>query len=293
MALVRFGSGRLTAVVSARGAELQALDTADGQPLLWNGDPAWWTGRAPLLFPIVGRVPNDEILVEGRRYPLKQHGFARVSDFALRDASDSRCSFELVANAQTGAAYPFDFALVVDYEVSDATLTTRATVINRETHRMMPFSFGYHPAFLWPLRPGARKTDYRLEFSHRETGSVVRPTADGFLATARRLPNPVSAARLLPLDDTIFAEGALVFDVLDSNAISYRGVAGHSVHVEFKGMPHLGIWSKPGAPFVCIEPWHGFAAPAGFDGELASKPGIIALAPGARQCFEMAISIVF
>lgn len=290
MTLTRLTSGRLKAAVSTHGAELQALETADGVPLLWHGDAAWWTGRSPLLFPIVGRVPDDEILVEGRRYPLKQHGFARTSAFTLLAASETRCSYGLTSSAETEAAYPFAFTLAVAYEVTGETLVVRATVSNREPTRPMPFSFGFHPAFLWPLRPGTRRTDCDLLFSHGETASIARP-ADGLLATARQ-PNPVGESRRLPLQDALFADGALIFDAVASDSITYRNGAGLSVRISFKGMPHLGIWSKPGAPFVCIEPWHGFAAPEGFAGELADKPGIILLPAGDSRSFEMSISIV-
>lgn len=292
MTLTRLTSGRLKAAISARGAELQALEMADGQPLLWNGDPTWWTGRSPLLFPIVGRVPGDEILVEGRRYPLKQHGFARTSDFKPLAATETQCSFALTPNAETLAAYPFAFALVVDYEIVKDTLSIRAVVTNLEPGRAMPFSFGFHPAFLWPLRSGTPKTDCELVFSHHETAPVARP-ADGLLARARQ-PNPVGQNRLLALRDDLFTDGAIIFDTLESDSITYRSSGGGpSVLVSFKSMPHLGIWSKPGAPFVCIEPWHGFAAPEGFAGELAEKPGILSLAPGASHSFEMQISVVF
>lgn len=290
MTLTRIGTGRLRAVVSARGAELQALETADGRPLLWSGDPTWWTGRAPLLFPIVGRVQDDEILVEGRRYPLKQHGFARTHDFTPVSANDTHCSFVLTASAGTRAVYPFAFALQVHYEITGDTLAVRAVVTNNESRRVMPFSFGFHPALLWPLRAGTQRDDHALIFSHAETASIARPT-DGFLSATRQR-NPVGDGRTLALRDELFSDGALIFDSLTSDTIMYRSGGALSVRISFKGMPHLGVWSKPGAPFVCIEPWHGYAAPEGFAGELADKPGIICLPPGNSRAFEMQISVV-
>lgn len=289
MTLTRIGSDQLSAAISPLGAELTSLETADGLPLLWNGDPAWWTGRSPLLFPIVGRVPGDEILIEGRRYPLKQHGFARTSMFARLAASQTRCSFRLAADAATRAVYPFAFVLDVHYEIAGATLTVRVDVTNEEPRRAMPFSFGFHPALRWPLHPGTPKDAHDLLFSHPEIATVARPR-DGFLAPQREA-NPVDADRVLHLRDAMFEAGALVFDTLASDAVRYRTGDGSSVRISFSGMPHLGIWSKPGAPFVCIEPWHGFAAPEGFAGELGDKPGIIQLAPGARHSFKMLLSV--
>lgn len=289
MRLIRLRSQRLEAAVSAHGAELQSLATADGQALLWHGDPAWWTGRAPLLFPIVGRVPGDEILVEGRRYPLKQHGFARTSDFAPVKQSEAACTFELTSSPATLAAYPFAFRLEVRYELFDTSLLVSAVVTNQAPRRAMPFSFGFHPALLWPLHSSAHKEDHDLSFSHAETAPIARPS-DGLLALTRH-PNPVGEGRHLRLRDDLFADGALIFDTLSSDRITYGCADGFSVAISFEGMPHLGIWSKPGAPFVCIEPWHGFAAPEGFADELAKKPGIICLPPGQSRGFQMRLSI--
>jgi len=290
MTVTRIGSSRLTAEVSAHGAELVALETAAGLPLLWNGDPAWWSGRAPLLFPIVGRVPDDTILVEGRRYPLKQHGFARLSQFELVEASPAACTFELRSGPQTRAQYPFAFALRVSYQIEDATLSIVAQVQNEEPARTMPFSFGFHPAFRWPLIPGTAREDYDLLFPSAEPSAIARPR-DGLLAPERE-PSPVADTGKLALRDAIFENGALIFDRLPSRSLRYRHANRDLLRVEFPAMPHLGVWTKPGAPFVCIEPWHGYAAPLGFAGELMEKPGIIALSPATQRAFEMRVSVV-
>lgn len=289
MPVTRIASAKLSAAISVRGAELVALETADGTPLLWNGDSAWWTGRAPLLFPIVGRVPDDQILVEGRRYPLNQHGFARTSDFTCIAATADTCSFRLTASPQSQAAYPFAFVITAHYAISDDTLVTRIEVTNAESQRAMPFSFGFHPALLWPLPPDARRDGHDLIFAHAETAPIGRPV-DGLLGAVRQ-PNPVGANRILPLTDGLFEGGALIFDRLASTAIDYRNASGSIVGISFENLPHLGIWTKPGAPFICIEPWHGFAAPEGFSGELSQKPGIILLPPGRTEAFAMRISV--
>ena len=220
---------------------------------------------------------------------MKQHGFARTSDFTCIAATAESCRFRLAASAQSQAAYPFCFALTAHYEIADATLICRVEVTNEEPHRGMPFSFGFHPAFLWPLPPDTSRDGHDLIFSHAETTAIGRPD-EGLLGAARQA-NPVSAERRLPLSDALFEEGALIFDTLASNAITYRNSIGESLLISFENLPHLGIWTKPGAPFVCIEPWHGFAAPHGFAGELAQKPGIIRLPAGGTMAFTMRITI--
>lgn len=288
MSHTRIASDTLAAAISAHGAELVALE-AKGTPLLWDGDPAWWAGRSPLLFPIVGRVPDDLITIEGHRYPLKQHGFARLSTFDLVAATAAHCRFRLTDSSGTRALYPFAFALTLDYDIAGNTLSVHARVENRETQRMMPFSFGFHPAFRWPLPPATGKEDHMLVFSHAEHAATARPL-DGLLAPKRH-PNLVGDSRRLALDDALFEEGALIFDTLASNTITYRNSRGASIEIGFDNLPHLGIWTKPGAPFVCVEPWHGYAAPLGFSGELADKPGVVRLAPGAAAEFIMRLTI--
>jgi galactose mutarotase-like enzyme len=282
------GSSQLSATIAARGAELIALQTNDGTQLLWNGDAKWWSGRSPPLFPIVGRLPGDKALIDGAIYDLPQHGFARASTFALRAADARSCTYELTSNPELLARYPRAFSLAVTYTVDGTALSIAATITNRDA-KVMPFSFGFHPAFLWPLEPDTDKTGHTLVFSENETAPIQRPD-DGLLSKHTQ-PNPV-ANGTLALDDALFAEGALIFTELRSRRIVYRGPGNLSLAVEFPGMPHLGVWTKPGAPFICIEPWQGYAAPVGFAGELATKPGIVLLPPATSATYAMTITVL-
>ncbi len=283
----RIASDALTASISADGAELVSLTTADGLELLWNGDARWWTGRSPLLFPIVGRLGDDTAWVDGVPYRMPQHGFARHTRFTRSATSGRSCTFELTAEDATLAVYPRQFLLRVQYVVEAATLSVVASVTNLEAERALPFSFGFHPAFRWPLEPGRDRGDYALTFAAPEPGPIRRPI-DGLLSQETE-PSPVRGAHL-PLADALFERGALVFRGLTSRAISYGRGSGANVRIAFVNLPDLGIWTKPGAPFVCIEPWHGFASPVGFSGELDAKPGIVRLGAGKTQTFEMHIS---
>ncbi|MDX2205961.1 MAG: aldose 1-epimerase family protein [Hyphomicrobiaceae bacterium] len=287
MSEVRIASPSLRATIAARGAELVALETAQGLPLLWHGDPQWWTGRAPLLFPIVGRLPGDTALIDGIAYDLPQHGFARTSTFQLLSADASRCTWELAASPELLARYPRTFALQVAYALDGPTLTVTATVANADA-RPMPVSFGFHPAFRWPLVPGAGRGGHALLFEALETAPIHWPV-DGLLS--RDTAHSPVAGRRLDLADALFDKGALIFVAPRSRTVTYRAPGGESIAVAFPGMPHLGIWTKPGAPFVCIEPWQGYAAPEGFAGELSGKPGMLVLPPGAKASFAMAITV--
>ncbi|HSI40528.1 MAG TPA: aldose 1-epimerase family protein [Xanthobacteraceae bacterium] len=282
---VTLTSSGLSAQVNPLGAELTRLADREGRDLLWNGDPAFWTGRAPLLFPIVGRLPGDRLLHKGAAYPMSQHGFARRRSFTLTDQGTSHATFRLVADEATRVQYPFDFALDVTYTLAEATLRIEARLANPGTEPL-PASFGFHPAFLWPLPYGGTRAEHRLTFELPEAAPVHRPVG-GLLSEAVE-PNP-AVDGVVELTDALFAADAVIFTQLRSRHIRF-GVPGEpGLEVAFEGMPHLGIWSKPGAPFVCIEPWQGYATPEGDERPFTDKPGLVFVPPGQTHRFAMAV----
>ena len=286
--MIRIASGDLAATVSPLGAELQALTTADGGEWLWIGDPAWWTGRAPLLFPVVGEVAGGVIRVDGRTYPMPKHGFARRRTFELTASAADEACFRLTADAATRAAYPFDFALDVRFAIAGTTLAITAAIINRGDVAM-PASFGFHPAFRWPLPGGGARGDHVVRFAEPELAPIRRIDKAGLLTPARH-PSPVAGAILRP-DDALFVDDALIFDAAVSRSLWF-GVPGRpGVSVEHPDLPLLGIWTKPGAPYLCLEPWQGIADPEGYAGEFRDKPGVVMIAAGDRRSVTMRITV--
>ena len=284
---VRIASAALSATIAPLGAELQTLGDADGRDLLWNGDPAYWTGRAPLLFPFIGRLNGDAYRLDGVSHPLGQHGFARRRNFALVEQAPARALFRLTDDEETRALYPFAFELDADYRIDGATLTMTITARNTGD-RPLPASFGYHPAFRWPLPYGAAREDHRILFEKDEP-APLRVLAGG-LASPELVPSPVEG-RSLPLTDTLFARDAMIWDRLESRQLLYGAGDGPQLDIRFPDMPWLGIWTKPGAGYVCIEPWAGMADPEGFEGEVWEKPGIIAIEPGGERSFRMIVTL--
>ncbi|HEY9212506.1 MAG TPA: aldose 1-epimerase family protein [Ancylobacter sp.] len=283
---VKLTSTLLSAEIAPLGAELVVLRDAKGADLLFNGDPAFWTGRAPLLFPIVGRLPGDALVHGGNSYPMLQHGFARRRVFTLLSASHDTAVFGLDADEETRKQYPFDFHLRVTYTLLEATLAITAIVSNPGTEPL-PASFGFHPAFAWPLPYGGARTEHRLVFAKQEVETIHRPVG-GLLSKATEL-NPAVDGVIVLDDDTLFARDALIFQHVRSHHVRY-GVPGEpGLEVDFEGMPQLGLWGKPGAPFVCIEPWYGYASPEGWGGEFSDKPGLAHIPPGGAQSFGMSV----
>ncbi|MDI1284014.1 MAG: aldose 1-epimerase family protein, partial [Reyranella sp.] len=217
-------------------------------------------------------------------YEIGRHGFARTSTFALVSSDRAHGTWRLEASEATRRQYPFEFRLDVTYRIEDHTLHMTAEVTNRGGGPM-PAAFGFHPALRWPLPYGKPRAAHEIVFERDETAPIRRPV-DGLLSLAR-YPTPVEVRRLA-LHDNLFEDGAIVFDRLASRSLVY----GEALDISFPRMPHLGIWTKPGAGYVCIEPWQGHASPEDFDGELADKPGMVSIMPGVTERFAMSIGLV-
>jgi len=287
--LATISSDRLKAAISSRGAELQSLTDSGGRDLLWNGDPAFWQGRAPILFPIIGLLEGGSYRLDGTRYAMPKHGFARHASFAIVDRGADAATFRLAASAETRAIYPFEFQLDIRFSVADATLKL-AAIISNNGAGTMPASFGFHPALRWPLPYGEPRENHRIRFEHDEPAPIRRIDANGLLLPDPQ-PTPVSGDMLVLRDD-LFIDDALIFDRLNSCRLSYEASAGPRLALEFADFPTLGVWTKPGAGFICIEPWQGFADPVGYDGDIRDKPGIIEIVPGENREFAMSISLI-
>ncbi len=286
-ALHRIESEGLAAEISEAGAELVRLVDRAGADWLWNGDPAYWSGRAPLLFPIVGTLAGGRFRTGGQSYELPRHGFARNNHFRCVDKTDDGITLRLEPTPAICESWPFDFRLDVRYAVEGSTLTITADVLNQGAEPM-PASFGFHPALRWPLPGEDDRSSHEILFDEEEPAPVRRLDPDGLVDPIAR-PSPIAGKRLA-LDDGLFEEDALILDRPRSRTLTFRG-RHRSVRVAFADMPHLAFWTKPGAGFLCIEPWQGHSDPAGFDADIEDKPGIVSIAPGASRRFSMSLTL--
>lgn len=279
----------LSAEIDSHGAQLFALRDADGRDLLWDGDPAVWTGRAPLLFPIVGALHEGHYRLDDETYPLAKHGLARTSPFALVEQTTSSATYEMHPSGETLAAYPFRFALRIRFAIGRAALTMTATVANHDS-RDMPASFGFHPALRWPLPYGGARAEHRILFDQDEPDPIRRIDREG-LVRPDALPTPVRGRELVLRDD-LFDDDVVILDRVRSRGLTYGPPAGPRLRIAFPDSPYLGLWTKPGAGYVCIEPWHGVADPQGYDGDFRDKPGVFVLKPGERRDCVMSICLL-
>ena len=251
--------------------------------------PSLLTGRAPILFPVIGLLAGGCYRLDGVSYAMPKHGFARHSTFDIIDQSTSAVTFRLSATDATRAIYPFEFQLDIRFSLADAVLTVAATIANTGDADM-PASLGFHPALRWPLPYGQPRDAHGLRFEHDEPAPVRRIDADGFLLPESQ-PTPVIGDTLMLRDD-LFVDDALIFDRLQSRKVVYGAANGRRLAIDFADFPTLGVWSKPGAGFVCIEPWQGFSDPVGFAGDIREKPGIVEIAARTSKRLAMHISLM-
>lgn len=287
--LITITSAELTARINPLGAELWSLTDAAGREYLTDADPAFWTGHAPVLFPIVGALNGGCYRLGETEYPLPKHGFARTSAFQCVAAGEDEARFRLTDSGATRAVYPFAFVLEMAFRIEARTLRMTATVEN-PGDEPLPFSFGFHPAFAWPLPGGADKTAHRIVFAEdephylRELDAATGLVLDGLRQT------PVEGRTLTPAA-ALFERDALIWDELLSRSLSYGAPGGPRLEIAFPDTAMLGIWQKPGANYLCIEPWQGIADPADYEGDFRDKPGMIALPPGEARVFRMDVTL--
>jgi galactose mutarotase-like enzyme len=285
--LIAIASDELTARINPLGAELWSLTDRAGREYMTDADPAFWTGHAPLLFPIVGALNGGRYRLGEQEYVLPKHGFARTSHFACAEAGRSAVVFRLSHSNETRGAYPFPFELLMGFRLDGWTLQMEATVRNWGDVDM-PFSFGFHPAFAWPL-PGWEKASHRVTFAEDEPQPIRRIDSAGQVLPEPS-PTPVQGHSFTP-DAALFEADALIWDRLHSRALTFGVEDGPALDIAFPDTPMLGIWQKPGANYLCIEPWQGIADPVGFDGDFRDKPGIIGLSPGSERSFRMDVTV--
>jgi galactose mutarotase-like enzyme len=194
----------------------------------------------------------------------------------------------LRADDSTLAVYPFPFELEVSYVLASSTLSVTASVRNTGSEAL-PASLGFHPALLWPLPYGAPRTAHFIEFEADEPAPVRRIDAEGLLKP-ERFPTPIARRRLM-LNDELFRGDVLILDTLNSRSVRYGTAHGPQVEVRFPDARYLGLWTKPGAPFICIEPWQGITDPVGFDDDFTRKPGVFSVAPGASHSLNMGLTL--
>lgn len=260
------------------GCEITSIiSQKNGYEFLWQGDASIWSGQAPILFPVIGRLLEDKYTLDGKEYSMPKHGFARRLQWRLISKADDSMSFILSENEETLKCYPFCFDLVVTYTLNKNRLTVKHEVINKND-RTMYFSIGAHPAFNCEIGDKA-------VFDKNETLDKKKIDLEYSLLLPETSPL-LNNEREITITEDIFNEDALIMEGVESDNISLVRKDG-SVKIRFNlgKAPYLGIWAKPGAPYVCFEPWCGLNDSPIKKDDFSQKTGIQSLTPDEKFTF--------
>ena len=261
----------LKVTINSLGAELSSIYNQKNETeYLWSGDSKYWGRQSPVLFPIVGGLKDKQYKYDGNIYPMSQHGFARDSEFTLKEQTENSITFVLDYNETTYKAYPFKFKLEIAYVLEGSSVKVIWRVFNQDEKEMY-FSIGGHPGFMCPIEEGKKQTDYAIDF-HRTDNIVYSKINESGLVVSRDNVLDIHGG-VMPITEHLFDEDAIVIENSQCDKISLVAEDGtHYLTVSFDA-PLVGVWSpvKKQAPFICIEPWYGRCDAADFDGELKDR----------------------
>ncbi len=281
--MVVLNNGIIKVEIVETGAEIRRV-TVNGEERFYDGNPEFWTGVAPVLFPICGGLKDDTYTINGKSYTIPKHGFARKSVFEVESSTDTSVTFLLKENEETLKVFPWTFELRIKYTVTGSRITVSYDVHNTSDSTMY-MSIGSHEAYACP--EGIE--DYDVIFDKKETLKSFKVSGTSI---SREYDVVLKDGDTLPLYNKYFEIDALVFADVRSRFVTLRNrKTGKNVSVNFDGCDYLLIWTKPGAPYVCIEPWAGFPSYEDEGYELSQKEGINPVA--AKSHFNLSHTIYF
>lgn len=286
-------SGLASAEIKSLGAELTSFKDNEGLQYLWQGDPAFWSGQSPILFPIVGSIRDKKAIVgRSKTCNMERHGVVKKMEFALIDSTEDSATFSVVSTPETKERFPYDFELQVKYMIHGKTLTIAFTAINKDTEPM-PYFVGGHPAFRCPLFEGEAFEDYVVEFDQKEYANCPRSLKNGLIDVEHRTLI-LNNSKTFPMDRTWFSYDCQIFDQLKSrSAKMYNPKTGKGVKLDYPGFEYVIVWSsKNGGDFVAVEPWTGLCTCSDEDDIFEHKRGVKILAPNESQTLSYDITLM-
>ena len=268
---VTISNNDISVIISTFGAEIKSV-IKNGKELIWEGNPEYWSGQAPLLFPICGGLKDDKFVFEGKEYNLPKHGFARLSEFELESHDSEKAVFLLRSDDESLKQYPFEYELRVIYTLDNSKLNVEYNVKNISDKNMY-FSIGAHEAYACP--EGIE--EYSIVFDKAE--DLNASLLDGNFLKYETV-NVGENVSEFQLKTEYFTTGALVFLDLKSKQVSLKNQkTGEAIEVDFNGFDYLLLWTIPGAGYICIEPWCGIPDFVDSDYDITKKKGIIKVLP--------------
>jgi len=282
-------NSHLQVKVLSKGAEISSIKSQKTDTeYMWDANPNIWSSHAPVLFPAIGSFKNNECTIDGNIYKIPKHGFIRNNEaMVLKNSTSDKLNFQLNYSEESLHIYPFKFRFNITFQLQNNKLIISHLVTNLDSKEMF-FSLGAHPGFKCPINEGEKYEDYYLEFEKKENAATTLLSSNGLISDQTR--QILTDTNILPLNTDLFNDDALIFKELKSRKVSLKSRKSNQViTVRYHDFPYLGIWAKPNAPFVCIEPWLGIGDHENSDGDFLKKDGIISLSEG--QVFTAQYSI--
>ena len=291
MEIYKIANEQFEVGITSIGAEICSFKSKkSGKEYMWQGNPEIWGSHAPVLFPIVGGLKEDTYIFEGEKYNLPRHGFIRKNkDLKIITQTTNQLVLQLDSGEKTKLVYPFDFRFQICFELLSNQLKITHKVFNTGEKEMY-FSLGAHPAFNCPLEEGEKYEDYHLQFAQTEKLNTWVLDENGQIKEeGAQIMNQTDRLQLHLL---LFEKDALIFKSLKSRRVSLCKQDQEVVRVDFDDFRSLGLWAKPKAPFICIEPWLGYADSSHSNQQLTDKQGIIKLKSQKEYTSSYTISII-
>lgn len=269
--------GVAEATVETMGGELISYMN-HGKEYVWTGDKNYWNGHAPVLFPFVSTIRNNEVCFDGQRYTIEgKHGFARKSEFRLVECTDNKAVLELNADDTTKRMYPYDFTLTITYEITENGFTTEYQVMNNGIGDLQ-FCIGGHPGFL----VDGSVEDYILKFEKPEDMDLFYTDTEGLFSETYKSGKRIDGTEFGIYYDDYNDDAFIARDTRSHKVQLVKKTDGTGIELDYTGFANLILWTPPGkkAPFFCLEPWNGLPAVVEAGDDFEDKPYRIVLSAG-------------
>lgn len=286
--------GQITVGFTTFGGTMTSIRDTDGTEYLWQGDKTYWSGQAPVLFPICGSIRDDRAEIgEGKETHMPRHGLIRKKEFTLSEKTDKSITFSIENDEQMLEQYPYAFRVSTTYTLDEKSIDVTYTVENR-SDKPMPFQIGGHPGFNCPLKQGETFEDYCVEFEKTENCTVPTQLPEsGLIDMGHRTPF-LQNTKTLDLKHDLFHIDAVTLDELKSRRVKLLSKkSGCGVQLDFADFPYLILWSSANdGPFVAMEPWHGLSTCSDESDVFEEKRGVVTAQPGEKKAFHFTITVL-
>lgn len=297
--MIELKSDQLYVQFQTLGGALSSIKDKEGVEYLWQGDPTYWSGQAPVLFPICGSVRNDTVLYDNedgsqKEGKIPRHGLVRKKEFTLEEQTDNSVTFAIEDDEEMYANYPYHFRLEITYTVTGKTIRTQYKIYNKESEKSMPYFIGGHPGFNCPLLDDEVYEDYYLEFEKPETCTVPKPFPETGMLDLKDRNSWLNNQKEIDLNYDFFSYDAVTLDELESRTVALRSRKhDKGLKLDFKEFPNLIVWSTLNkGPFIALEPWSGLSTSIEEGDRLEDKKDVKILKPGRFEQLGFDIEIL-